>query len=155
MKFLTYHYGHLLRILTGCMENDMNNALSSMELTTAQGHIMGYLAQRPQPPCPRDIEEMFHLSHPTVSGLLNRLERKGFIQLRPDENDRRCKRIYVLPKGRQLHETMGRVIEENEARLVREFSGEERELFARLLQRAIENMGATTCIRIFKEESDE
>ena len=133
----------------------MNNALASMDLTAAQGHIMGYLAQRSQPPCSRDIEEAFHLSHPTVSGLLSRLEKKGFIALRPDEEDRRCKRIYVLPKGEELHETMHRTIAENEARMVENFTPEERAQFVSLLLRAISNMGATNYIRKFKEESDE
>ncbi|MDD5864496.1 MAG: MarR family transcriptional regulator [Firmicutes bacterium] len=155
MIFLTYHYGHLLRVLTSCTETTMNNALASMDLTAAQGHIMGYLAQRSQPPCSRDIEEAFHLSHPTVSGLLSRLEKKGFIVLRPDEEDRRCKRIYVLPKGEELHETMHRTIAENEARMVENFTPEERAQFVSLLLRAISNMGATNYIRKFKEESDE
>jgi hypothetical protein len=73
---LTHHYGYLLKVLSGCMKASMDNALASMDLTSAQGHIMGYLAQRSQPPCSRDIEETFHLSHPTVSGLLSRLEKK-------------------------------------------------------------------------------
>ena len=152
--YLTYHYGHLLRVLTSCTETSMNGALASMDLTAAQGHIMGYLAQCPQPPCSRDIEEAFHLSHPTVSGLLSRLEKKDFIELRPDETDRRCKRIYVLPKGNELHETMNRVILDNEAQVVAGFSPEERELFTSMLLRAIDNMGASACIRKIKEESD-
>ena len=151
---LTHHYGYLLKVLSGCMKASMDNALASMGLTSAQGHIMGYLAQRSQPPCSRDIEETFHLSHPTVSGLLSRLEKKDFIELRPDETDRRCKRIYVLPKGDELHETMNRVILDNEAQVVAGFSPEERELFASLLLRAIDNMGASACIRKIKEESD-
>ncbi len=65
---LTHHYGYLLKVLSGCMKASMDNALASMDLTSAQGHIMGYLAQRSQPPCSRDIEETFHMSHPTVSG---------------------------------------------------------------------------------------
>lgn len=151
---LTHHYGYLLKVLSGCMKASMDNALASMDLTSAQGRIMGYLAQRSQPPCSRDIEETFHLSHPTVSGLLSRLEKKDFIELRPDETDRRCKRIYVLPKGDELHETMNRVILDNEAQVVAGFSPEERELFTSMLLRAIDNMGASACIRKIKEESD-
>lgn len=153
--YLTYHYGHLLRVLTSCTETSMNGALASMDLTAAQGHIMGYLAQCPQPPCSRDIEEAFHLSHPTVSGLLSRLEKKDFIEFRPDAADRRCKRIYVLPKGKQLHETMHRAIAENEARMVENFTPEEQAQFVSLLLRAIANMGVTNYTCKFKEESDE
>lgn len=133
----------------------MTNALASMELTAAQGHIMGYINHRSEPPCARDIEEAFQLSHPTVSGLLSRLEKKGFIELRSDEKDRRCKRIFVLPKGRMLEKTMHETIDATECRLVEGFTEEEKALFAQLLVRAIHNMGETTCKRKPKEEKTE
>lgn len=132
----------------------MTSALAAMDLTAAQGHIMGFITHRQQPPCARDIEEVFHLSHPTVSGLLARLEKKGFIEFRPDEKDRRCKRIYVLPKGLELEETMHSTILATEAALVRDFTEEEKEQFSRFLNRAIHNVGLTPCKRKHKEESD-
>ena len=152
MITLNRHYGHLIRILHWSTDQSMTNALEAMDLTAAQGHIMGYLSHRPDPPCPREIEEAFHLSHPTVSGLLSRLEKKSFIEFRPDPADRRCKRIYILPKGHDCHETMHRIIQENEAKVVAGFSEEEKELFAQLLTRSIANMGPGPCERKPKEE---
>ena len=149
------HYGHLVRILHWCTDQVMTSALEAQELTAAQGHIMGYLSRQEQPPCPRDIEEAFHLSHPTVSGLLSRLEQKGFIELKTDPEDRRCKRIYVLEKGWQCHELMHQTIRENERRMTEGFTEEERECFSDLLQRAIRNMGADPTPRRLKEEKDE
>ena len=153
--FLKYHYGHLLRILHWCTDQAMTNALETMELTASQGHIMGYLAHCKQPPCPRDLEAEFQLSHPTVSGLLSRLEQKGFIELRTDPGDRRCKRIYVLEKGRQCHELMHKTIEGNEQRIVEGFTPEEQVQFAQLLHRAITNMGGNPCHRRHKEEDNQ
>ena len=153
---MSVHYGHLLRILHWCTDQSMTNALENMELTAAQGHIMGFLARRKEPPCPRDIEEEFQLSHPTVSGLLSRLEKKDFIQLRPDEHDRRCKRIHVLPKGKECMENMHQVIQSNEKRLVEGFTAEEQALFADFLNRAIANMGASPCRKqTHKEENSQ
>lgn len=133
----------------------MTNALETMDLTAAQGHIMGYLAHRKTPPCPRDIESAFHLSHPTVSGILSRLEQKGFLELRTDPDDRRCKRIYVLPKGKQCLDLMHNTISSNEQRMVQGFSEEEQAQFAALLQRAITNMGGSPCRHKHKEEQSE
>ena len=147
------HYGHMLRVLHWCTDQTMTGALAQMDLTAAQGHIMGYLAHSPNPPCSRDIEEAFQLSHPTVSGLLSRLEKKGFIEFRPDEKDRRCKRIHMLPKGQACIELMHRTIQENEERIVQSFSDEEKAQFASLLERAISNMGGSPCQRNQKEES--
>ena len=149
-------YGRLLRILHWCTDQTMTNALETMELTSAQGRIMGFLAHCEEPPCPRDIEEEFRLSHPTVSGLLTRLEKKEFIRILPDETDRRCRRIHVLPKGRECQETMHQVIVSNEAKLVEGFTEEEQALFADFLKRAITNMGGNACRRpIHKEENKE
>ena len=145
-------YGHLLRHLHSCTDQAMSNALASMELTAAQCHIMGFITHRDQPPCARDIEEAFRLSHPTVSGLLSRLEKKGFIEFRPDENDRRCKRIYILPKGLELDETVHKAIQANEAQLVSGFTEEEKQQFYQFLERAIRNMGGNPCKRKHKEE---
>ena len=129
--------------------------MESMELTAVQGHIMAYLAHAKQPPCPRDLEAEFHLTHPTVSGILSRLEQKGFLELRTDPEDRRCKRIYVLEKGWQCHEVMHRTIQENERRMTEGFTPEEQELFAGLLRRAIRNMGGDPTPRRFKEDKQE
>lgn len=145
-------YGHYIRILHSATDQAMTAALASMELTAAQGHIMGFITHSPQPPCARDIEEAFHLSHPTVSGLLSRLEKKGFIEFRPDEQDRRCKRIYTLNKGYQCSELMHNTIRSAEERLVQDFTDEEKEQFSRLLLRAIDNLGENPCKRKPKEE---
>lgn len=135
------HYGHLVRILHCCTSQAMTEALSAMDLTSAQGHVMGFLAHSGRALCARDIEEAFRLSHPTVSGLLSRLEKKEFLEQRPDPKDRRCKRICLLPKGKACIEIMDRTIQRNEEQLVRGFTPAEKEQFAAYLTRAIRNMG--------------
>ncbi len=136
-----YGYGPYFRKLHYCVIQTMNHALEEMELTGSQGHILGYLSARKDPPCSRDIEKAFRLSHATVSGLLSRLEEKGFIAFRPDEQDHRFKRIYILPKGEMCHEAIRRQIQATEQRLVEGFSPEEQEQFTAFLKRALTNMG--------------
>lgn len=149
---LRHHYGHRVRILHWCIDQIMSAALAQMDLTASQGRVMGYLAHRKEPPCARDVEEEFQLSHPTVSGILSRLEKKYFIEFRPDERDKRCKRIHVLPKGLEYDQRMHQVIRENEERIVQGFTEEEQELFASFLERAILNMGGCSCSHKQKEE---
>ena len=139
------HFGHRLRILHWCTDQAVTNALAELELTSAQGRILGYLAMRKTAPCPKDIEEEFRLSHPTVSGLLARLEKKGFIEMRSDREDRRCKRIYLLDKGKDCNKSMYETICATENRLVEGFTEEEQAQFAQFLNRAITNMGSSPC----------
>ena len=149
--FLERHFGHYVRILHWCTDQRMTQALMHFDLTASQGPILGYIARRKSPPCSRDIEEEFNLSHPTVSGLLSRLEKKEFIQFRPDETDRRCKRIHLLPKGRAFTDSIRRTIADTETQMVQGFTAEEKEQFYALLGRAITNMGGDPC-RSRKEE---
>lgn len=146
------NYGHRLRILHWCTDQAITVALTQMDLTAAQGHILGYLAHRQTPPCSRDIEEALRLSHPTVSGLLSRLEKKGFLEFRPDESDRRCKRIYLSQKGLQCHERIRQTILQTENQLVQGFSDAQQQQFSTLLDRAIANMGGSPCQRKQKKE---
>ena len=141
------HFGYLLRVLHWCMDQSVTNALAKVDLTAAQGPILGYLARSSEPPCSRDIEQEFHLTHPTVSGLLSRLEKKGFIAMQPDETDRRIKRIHLLEKGRQCSADIRQTILANEQRLVAGFTEAEKEQFYQYLTRACANMGCGTCCK--------
>ena len=148
---MQHHFGHLVNVLHWGTNQVINNALAQMDLTASQGRIMGYLNRCVQPPCARDVEETFQLSHPTVSGILSRLEKKDFIALLPDESDRRIRRIHVRPKGVECHERILAAIRENEQRIVQGFSEDERKQFASLLERAVANMGHS-CRPMTKEE---
>ena len=147
------HYGHYLRILHGCTDQFLSAAVTQMDLTPVQSRVVGYLAHRSEPPCSKDVEEEFQLSHPTVSGILSRLEKKAFVEFRPDPADRRCKRIYVLEKGWEHIGQIHRIINENEDRIVDGFTEEEKQQFAAFLERAIRNMGGSLCHH--KEEKTE
>ena len=144
--------GHYIRVLHWCTDQAITGELAKMELTAAQGPILGFLSRRKTPPCARDIEEEFHLSHPTVSGLLARLEKKGFIEFLPDETDRRCKRIILLEKGRQCNDRIRQTIRDSETKMLQGFTPEETAQFEALLHRAITNMGGNPCRRRPKEE---
>lgn len=142
-----------IRMLHWCTDQLLSEALSQMDLTASQGCVLGYLSRQQAPACPRDIEEKFHMSHSCVAGILSRLEKKGFLEFFPDEADRRCKRIRMLPKSQECHAHMHAVIKSIEERMVRDFTPEEQAQFIRLLERAIANMGGFPENRCHKEES--
>ena len=92
-----------------------------------------------------DVARALELSHPTVSGLLARMERKGFLQLRQDPRDKRARRIHLLPRGMECAAHIEEVIRANEQRMVQDFTEEERQRFMEYLDRAIVNMGGSPC----------
>lgn len=50
----------------------------------------------------RDLENASHVTHPTMTEILKRLVKKGFILCRPGESDRRCKLICSTEKAAAL-----------------------------------------------------
>ena len=118
----------------------MSEGLSQMDLTASQGCAMGFLNHCVSPPMAKDFEEALHLSHASAAGILTRLEKKGFIAFRPDEKDKRCKRIYPLQKAKDCHAHMQGIMESLEQTITRNFTQEERAQFLEYLDRAIGNL---------------
>lgn len=135
------HYGALIRCLHTSIFGTINSAMEERDITASQGHVMGFIAIRREPPCARDIEEALHLTHPTVSGLLARLEKKGFVELWSDPKDRRFKRAKLTEEGETACRELYHAIEETEGRLVDGFTPEEQKQFREFLERALANMG--------------
>ncbi|MEQ1688139.1 MAG: MarR family transcriptional regulator [Sphingopyxis sp.] len=52
---------------------------------------------------PTRLARMFQLSKPSMSAIIAKLERKGFVELRADSGDARSKRISVTDAGRAAH----------------------------------------------------
>ncbi len=135
-----------IRRLHWGLDQAMSEGLSQMDLTASQGCAMGFLNHCVSPPMAKDFEEALHLSHASAAGILARLEKKGFIAFRPDENDKRCKRIYMLQKADDCHTHMQGIVESLEQTITRDFTSEERAQFLGYLDRAIGNL--------IKEDSD-
>lgn len=134
--------GHRIKQLHILTRQCLRGTLEQLELTPAQSHVLHYLVEhRMQSPGPRDVEEFFSLTHPTVSGILSRLEAKGFISFRLDREDRRCKRIHVTEKALTCDGQIHANIDAMEEQMVQDFTPEERVQFSSLLDRAIRNLG--------------
>lgn len=134
------HLGHAFKKLHFLLEQTMNRKLQELDLTSAQGHVIGFLAHNAEAPCARDMETRYGLSHATVSGILSRMEGKGFIEQRPDSRDRRVKRIFLLEKGQACSQGIWQRIEESEQIMTEGFTPEELAQFRAYLDRAIRNL---------------
>ena len=87
----------------------------------------------------RDIEIALNYSNPTVTGLLNRLEQKGFIVRRVDPEDSRARIISLTNKALEIIEEIYQSIRRTEQMLLDGFSEEEIELLQPLMSRIAKN----------------
>jgi len=54
----------------------------------------------------RDLADALHLARPTVSKMLQALEKAGAIERRPDERDQRLTRVHLTASGRELETSL-------------------------------------------------
>ena len=149
-----YHLGPLFRIINSWFEQNLSAALASTELTGAQGFFLSHLVRRQgQTIHPKDLEQQFELSHATVSGILQRLEAKGFLICQPDPDDRRHKRILLTQKALDCTARIHQSIQSTETQLLQGMRTEEKDQLLRLLTRAAENIADPEAKRILRTHS--
>ena len=97
--YLSDDIGLLIKIITECIDRIANQNLKQFDLTLSQGRILLYLRERIGiKTSQKDIEDYFDVTHPTVIGILDRLESKGFIGSEFDSEDRRVKNVHLIPE---------------------------------------------------------
>jgi DNA-binding MarR family transcriptional regulator len=68
-------------------------------LTSGQFSLLMSL-NRPDPPTMRAVAELLAMDRTTLTANLKPLERRGFVRVRIDRNDRRSRRLVLSAKGR-------------------------------------------------------
>lgn len=149
----TNHLGHRIRILSQAIRQEIDRKLTDLELTGQQSFILRFLSERQgQIVYPKDIERRFNLTHPTVSGLLQRLEAKGFLTCTPDPDDRRYKRVALTQRGLECQVEIYRHILSLEQTMTAGMSADDVDTLIRLLDRAAENLNVSVNYTPCKED---
>ena len=60
----------------------------------------------------RDLAERLNVTRPTVTVMLQKMEKAGLVERRSDDADQRYTRIYLTKAGGQLHEEMHRQLDQ-------------------------------------------
>lgn len=141
------------RLLDQAGKQRVDQQFQEMELTAMQSYVLRYLHDRAgEVVYPKDIERRFNLTHPTVSGLLQRLEGKGFLTCEPDPDDRRYKRVIPTEKSEDCQKQIWEHIQSIEARMTAGMSEPEIDTLVRLLDTAAQNLDVSMNFDCMKEE---
>lgn len=135
----------LIKMVNNQFEMELNKKCALLNLTHAQCRILGFLnLNKNEEVYLNDIEKRFCLKRPTVTGLIKRLEEKGFISVVPKENDRRYKRVILTEKSEEVLEAMQKNVDDTEKVLCRNISESEKTEFLRILTIMFNNMRRNT-----------
>lgn len=134
--------GPRIKRISNALDRKRTLDMEDMALTSSQGFVLGYLTRHAEEPVtPGELGRHFGLSHPTVTGILQRLEAKGFIRYAEDIGDRRKKRICVTEKALEVHQQVLQRFQETETLITQGMTEREIAALLALLDRVIENIG--------------
>jgi len=85
-----------------------------------------------------NLSKEMHVSPPTITGVVDRLVRGGYLRRTHDKQDRRAVNVELTNKGKRLVENFLSEINKRWYGILRRLTEEERENYLRILKRIVE-----------------
>ena len=94
-----------------------------------------YLHRAPQPPSQRELADACEVSPAAVAVALKKLEGDGYVTRSADPQDSRSNLLLLTERGEELARRTHRRFSETDLRMFEDFTDEERDTFARCLEK--------------------
>lgn len=136
-------YGFYIREIGRSMRYSNDQELLDYSITNQQARLLGEIHNR----LINNLEisrlilsNLMKLSGPSITSLLNGLEKNGFIVRHTGSEDERTIIIEITSKAQNLIDKSNEIFQETEKKLLQGFSDEEKKIFLKLLEKAYTNM---------------
>lgn len=131
--------GFLMHDVSRLRRSVFDEFMKPLGVTRSQWWVLAYLS-RHDGMIQSDLAGMLELGKAALGGLIDRLEASGFIMRRPDETDRRVKRIFLSASGTQLIKEMVKRNHDMSERMFKDLSTEDRYRLADMLMHVKRNL---------------
>ena len=135
--------GMRISFLDRTFKQQMDLRLKKYGLTGVQICVLGQLIRlhdsSDEEVNQKALERAAHVTHPTMTEIIKRLERGGFLCCEPSLIDRRSKKIVPTDKARRLREEVGSIDREVSECLFEGMSDEQKETLTRLTDIMLHN----------------
>lgn len=132
--------GPLFKVINERMQASADADLKEQGLTFAQSQVIVYLIEHAGQALQKEIETSLKVSHPTVSGLVSRLEKNGFVRTWAAEDDRRNKVVELTDKAHDAGDRMRATMRERDRELLAGLDEREQTELIRMLRRVYANV---------------
>ncbi len=135
--------GFYIRTIAHTLRYRIEEELSHYSISSAQGRLLGIVAHSLDSACEinrKFLEKTMRIKGPSVTNLLNGLEKKKFIERNISKEDGRALDIAVTDKGMELVNRINLVFAEYEGQLTSQMTEDEILVFRRLLEKAYQNI---------------
>jgi len=128
------YIGYLISDVARLMRASFDRRVRRLGLTRAQWQVLSLLHHRPGA-SQTELAEMLEVERATAGRMVDRLERKNWVERRPDAADRRVNRLFLTTEARDVQADMGRIAEDMMDDAMASLAHDERELLADMMER--------------------
>ena len=124
---------HLIKMISNKIRARGDADMKERGLTFSQLQVLVTLHRHSGQMSQRELEKELKISHPTIVGLVQRLEKNGYVETWTDETDKRIKHVKQSEKALKMKEEARQRWNDMTTRMFRNLSETEKEELYRML----------------------
>ncbi len=137
--------GFIIKQIDTAVKRKFDEKFAKYDLTAQQSRVLLFLVhQKGHRASQREIEKFLQVTHPTVAGVVCRLEEKGFVTTAAGDEDRRLTIVELSEQSMRLFAGMEKGRLDMERQMFQGISAEEKEELLRLLRKVRNNLREET-----------
>lgn len=134
--------GNLIKHLNKMFEQQINENMISVNVTRSQMEVLVYTYIKNKDGIEVnqvDLEKDLNLKNPTVTGLISRLEKKGYMKREKSSKGPNYKSVLITDEGIRIIEEGKRIADNVEKEMFSVLDKDEKKELTRLLQKVIDS----------------
>ena len=137
---MKHRIGYQFKLISDKLKVHADADLKNQGLTLAQSRVLTFLNVQDGIATQKEIEDYLQVSHPTVVGLVSRMEQNELVETWFDPENRRNKMVRLTEKSKKIGENMDEVTEQHDKALLNGLSEQEQAELNRMLNIILKNL---------------
>lgn len=137
---MKHRIGYQFKLISDKLKVHADADLKNQGLTLAQSRVLTFLNEQDGIATQKEIEDCLQVSHPTVVGLVSRMEQNELVETWFDPENRRNKMVRLTEKSKKIGENMDEVTEQHDKALLNGLSEQEQAELNRMLNIILKNL---------------
>lgn len=125
-------------IASKTLSESLNNRLMKYDVTKSQWIAMYYI-NRDEFLTQKDLAKLMGSSQPTITGVLDRLEKQDFIERIEDDQDKRKKVLVLTDKGKETNKKLTKIAEDFKNACLKDVNKKDQDTFLFVLDKMVES----------------
>ncbi|MBR0418475.1 MAG: MarR family transcriptional regulator [Erysipelotrichaceae bacterium] len=132
--------GYLIKKIETATKKNIQDFFNEKDLTFQQAHVLRLLELNKGPLSLKQIREEMKISNPTMVGIINRMEKNGYVKTHVCKEDKRVRMVEQTDKSRKLGDELENGRKAFHAKMYKNISEKEKKQLYELLDRVYKNL---------------